>query len=238
MQQNALSGSWQMDENTRKFSFLCSLVFCFQIIYYESVLDFKISYGVFPFFSFESETSKCQVTLWRLEQESQVPLFLFGSLRLLGEVWIAGKTAQSFSVCWIGDVYNGLMMVIISEDRTSWGGWPWYSALLNKPGNMKLSTFQLSNGMLQNRHLFAVAKAHIIMVSVIKYKINDHNYRLCSFPQSPSPNGTHLKCPNPEKLSYRIILWLFKPIFWQPTNLPNICSFEFLASRQINWTVL
>ena len=41
-----------MDENTRKFTFLCSLVFCFQIIYYESVFDFKINLLGFPFFFF------------------------------------------------------------------------------------------------------------------------------------------------------------------------------------------
>ena len=53
-----------MDENTRKFTFLCSLVFCFQIIYYESVFDFKINLLGFPFFFFsESETNKCQVNL-------------------------------------------------------------------------------------------------------------------------------------------------------------------------------
>ena len=41
-----------MDENTRTFSFLCSLVFCFQIIYYESVFDFKINLLGFSFFFF------------------------------------------------------------------------------------------------------------------------------------------------------------------------------------------
>lgn len=109
-----------MDENTRKFTFLCSLVFCFQIIYYESVFDFKINLLGFPFFFFsESETNKCQVNLWRLEQESQSSYFYLVLSGYLGEVWIAGKTAQSLSGCWIGDVYNGLIMVILSEDRMS-----------------------------------------------------------------------------------------------------------------------
>ena len=170
MQQNALSGSWQMDENTRKFSFLSSLLFCFQIIYNESVLDFKISYGVFPFFLLRVKQINAKLLSDNLNKKVKSPYFYLVLSGYLGEVWIAEKTAQSFPVCWIGDVYNGLMMVIISEDRTSWAGWPWYSVLLNKPGNLELSTFQLSNGILQNRHLFAVAKAHIIMVSVIKYK--------------------------------------------------------------------
>ena len=101
------------------FSLLSSLLFPNYLLWV-CIRFLNKSIGFFFFFFFlRVKQINAKLISEDLNEKVKSSYFCLVLSGYLGEVWIAGKTAQSLSGCWIGDVYNGLMMVIISEDRMS-----------------------------------------------------------------------------------------------------------------------